>query len=84
MNLNKLVNSLEEFFDLSGKKQKKKRDKLIKIINKLENKKANLKKQVQKESKNHKGSKQAQSLCREFKVVTKLLKKATKHKAESL
>ena len=38
MDTTKLVGKLEDFFDLSKKKQRKKHDKLVKIIGKLEKK----------------------------------------------
>jgi len=42
MDTAKLVGKLEDFFDLSKKKQRKKHDKLSKIIGKLEEKKTSL------------------------------------------
>ena len=42
MDTTKLVGKLEEFFDLSKKKQRKKHDKLLKMIGNLEEKKAAL------------------------------------------
>ena len=42
MDTAKLVGKLEEFFDLSKKKQRKKHDKLLKIIARLNEKKAAL------------------------------------------
>jgi len=79
MNLNSLIDKLEGFFDLSEKKQRKKHDNLLRIINKLENKKSRLKQEIQKESAKNKSGDVPRKLCREFKVVTKLLKKAKKH-----
>ena len=82
MNSNNLIDRLDDFFDLSKKKQRKKHDKLLDIINTLQNKKSKLRRDLKKESKNCKNSDACKKLCREFKVVAKLLKKAKKH-AES-
>ena len=51
MDTNKLIGKLENFFDLSKNKQKDKRDKLLKIIDKLENKKSKLEVEVMEASK---------------------------------
>ena len=82
MNSNNLIDRLDDFFDLSKKKQRKKHDKLLDIINTLQNKKSKLSGDIKNESKNCKNSAACKKLCREFKVVAKLLKKAKKH-AES-
>ena len=79
MNLNKIMDKLEDFMGLSEKKRKKKQDNLLKIIHKLETKKANIKKKLKKESRKNKNSNSANKLCKEFKAVTKLLNKAHKH-----
>ena len=79
MNSNNLIDKLDDFFDLSKKKQRKKHEKLFNIIQQLENNKSKLKQQIKKESKRCKDSDLCKKLCREFKVVTKLLKKAKKH-----
>ena len=49
MGTNKLLAKLEKFFDLSKKKQRKKHDKLLKIIRELEEKKSELEQESQKE-----------------------------------
>ena len=49
MGTNKLVEKLEEFFNLSKKKQLKKHEKLQKIIRELEKKKSKLEHNMQKE-----------------------------------
>lgn len=79
MNLSKYMNKLEEFLGLSEKKKKKKKDHLQKIIGKLEGKKSNLKKKLKDEARKSPSSSKVNKLCQEFKVVTKLLKKANKH-----
>ena len=79
MNLNNLIGKLEDFFDLSDKKKRKKHDDILKIVKKLEDKKYKLKRQIQKESKKCKNSDACKKLCKEFKVVAKLLTKAKKH-----
>ncbi len=78
MGIRKLLASLDDFFDQSKKKQKKKREKLSKLVLSLENKKAELKKSIKKESKKRKNSKETYNLCKEFKALSKMLKKARK------
>jgi ribonuclease HII len=72
MDTNKLVGKLEEFFDLSKKKQRKKRDKLLKIIGKLEEKKAALESELAGDSQ----SDRYQDLKQELQVVSELIDKA--------
>jgi hypothetical protein len=82
MDTNKLVGKLERFFDLSKMKQKDKRNKLLKIIEKLESKKSRLEVEVMEESKNDETSTRYQDLLKELKVISGLIKKAKK-KAQS-
>lgn len=79
MSSNKLMDKLEDYFDLSKKKQRKKKDKLLKIISKLEDKKAALKIEAARERRENSDGKASSDLCAEYKVVAKLLKKAKKH-----
>jgi hypothetical protein len=78
MDTNKLIGKLEDFFDLSKNKQKDKHDKLLKIIEKLENKKVKLEIEVMEESKNDETSNQYYDLSKELKVLSELVKKAKK------
>ena len=78
MDTNKLVGKLDRFFDLSKKKQEKKHDKLLKIIEKLESKKSLLEVEVMEESKNDETSTRYQDLSKELKVLSELIKKAKK------
>ena len=78
MDTNKLVGKLERFFDLSKKKQEKKHDKLLKIIEKLESKKSKLEVEVMEESKSDETSARYQDLSKELKVMSDLIKKAKK------
>lgn len=80
MSIKDLLSQVEEFFDLSKKKQRKKQDKLLDLIDSLKDKKYELKKQIKKESKKDKNSKKIYNLCKEFKVLTKLIKKAKKQR----
>lgn len=82
MSIKDLLAQMDEFFDLSKKKQRKKHDKLTKLIDSLENKKTRLKKQIQKESKIDKDSKRIYNMCKEFKVLNKLIKKAKKQETK--
>jgi len=78
MKIKDLMESIDDFFDLSKKKQKDKSDKLKKMISSLQNKKEDLKKEIKKEANRDKKSKTCYNLCKEFKAVNKLLKKAKK------
>ena len=78
MKLKELMEKVDDFFDLSKKKQKEKSDKLKKMILSLEKKKSDLKKKIRKESETDKKSKHCYNLCKEFKAINKLLKKAKK------
>ena len=76
MNTNKLVEKLEDFFDLSKKKQRKKHNKLLKIIRKLKKRESTLEEKVHKEKKISTSSKRYQDLNRELLVVSRLISKA--------
>lgn len=78
MKIKDLMENINDFFDLSKKKQKDKSNKLKKMISSLENKKDFLKKEIKKEAKRDKKSKNCYNLCKEYKAVNKLLKKAKK------
>ena len=82
MDTNKLVGKLEKFFDLSKKKQENKRDKLLKIIEKLERKKSRLGVKLMEEGKLDDTSARDQDLSKELKVISELIKKG-KRKALS-
>ena len=79
MGTNKLVEKLEDFFDLSKKKQRKKHKKLLKIISKLEKKKSRLEEKAHKERASDATSRRYQNLERELLVISRLINKA-KHK----
>jgi len=76
MDTTKLVDKLESFFDLSEKKQRKKHDKLLKIIHELEEKKSRLEQKVQNEREIDAGSSRYQDLQRKLLVVSNLISKA--------
>jgi hypothetical protein len=78
MDTNKLIGKLEDFFDLSKNKQKDKRDKLLRIIEKLETKKVKLEIEVMEESKKDETSSRYLDLSKELKVLSELVKKAKK------
>lgn len=78
MGTNKLIEKLDEFFNLSEKKQQKKHEKLLKIISKLEIKKADLEKEVIAESETDETSERYQELSKQLKIISKLIKKAKK------
>ncbi len=73
MDTTKLVGKLENFFDLSKKKQRKKLDKLLKIIGKLEEKKAALEAEL---AGSDPQSDRYQEFEQELQVVTELIDKA--------
>lgn len=79
MKVKKLLEQFDDFFDLSKKKQKKKQDKLLKMIASLEQRKVLIKQEIKKEARDDKHSKACYSLCKEFKVINKLIKKAKKN-----
>ena len=79
MNTNELLEKLNKFFDLSKKKQRKKHEKLLKIIGKLEDKKNRLENEVIKESKKDETSERYHDLSQELKVISRLIKNAKKH-----
>ncbi len=81
MNINKVMHKLDDYFDLSKKKQKEKRDKLLKIIGKLEEKKVELKAEMILESEKDDTSEAFYDLDKELKVISKLLKKAKQNNA---
>ena len=78
MGTSKLIGKLEKFFDLSKNKQQEKRDKLLKIIAKLENKKSRLEVEVIEESKTDDTSTRYHDLSKELIVLSELIKKAKK------
>ena len=79
MGTSKLVEKLGDFFDLSKKKQRKKHNKLLKIIAKLEKKKTSLHRQARLEHEAHKSSDRYHDLTREIRVISELIQKAKKH-----
>lgn len=81
MSIKELFKQMDDFFDLSKKKQRKKRDKLIALIAILEEKKAKLKRKMRREASKDKKSKKTYNLCKEFKVISRMIKKAKKHEA---
>ena len=81
MNIKESMQKLDEYFDLSKKKQNEKHDKLLKIINNLEQKKSELKAVMIIESEKDETSEEFYNLTKELKVISKLLKKARQHNA---
>jgi hypothetical protein len=79
MNIDKVMNKLDDFFNQSASKQKKKHDKLLAIIEKLERKKAELKTEMIIESEKDETSDVFHDMDKELKVISKLLKKAKQH-----
>lgn len=79
MNIDKVMNKLDDFFNQSASKQKKKHDKLLAIIEKLERKKAELKTEMIIESERDETSEKFHDMDKELKVISKLLKKAKQH-----
>ena len=79
MNIDKVMSKLDDFFNQSASKQKKKHDKLLAIIEKLERKKAELKTEMIIESEKDETSEEFHDMDKELKVISKLLKKARQH-----
>ena len=82
MDTTKLVGKLEDFFDLSKKKQRKKHDKLVKIIGKLEKKKASLETELADEAGDVDGERYHE-LKRELQVISELIDKARQQEQAS-
>lgn len=79
MNIDKVISKLDDFFNQSASKQKKKYDKLLEIIEKLERNKARLKAEMIIESEKDETSETFHDMDKELKVISKLLKKAKQH-----
>ena len=79
MSTSKLAEKLDDFFDLSKKKRTKKHEKLLKIIQKLEDKKTELKVELAAKSKVNETSTWQHDLIQELKVISKLIRKAKNH-----
>ena len=76
MNTNKLIEKLENFFSQSEKKQREKSEKLRKIIDKLERKKAKLEIETLIEKKNDMTNERYHQLDRQLNVINNLIEKA--------
>ena len=76
MDTAKLVEKLEEFFDLSKKKQRKKHDKLLKIIGKLEEKKSSLETELARQAEIDAAGERYHDLQQELQVIADLIHKA--------
>lgn len=81
MNIKEVMQKLDDYFDLSNKKQKEKHDKLLQIITRLEQKKSELKTEMIIESEKDTTSEEFHDLQKELKVIARLLKKARQHDA---
>ena len=81
MRTNKLLSKLESFFDLPAQKQEKKHHKLLKIIDKLEARRAALEEELIAAGKADDTSSEYHELRKEVKVVSKLIKRAKQHDA---
>ena len=76
MGTTKLTEKLDKFFDLTEKKQRKKHDKLLKIIRELEEKKSALEQKAQIEREFDATSSRYQDLKRKLLVISRLISKA--------
>ena len=74
----KLVEKLENFFDLSKQKRRKKHDKYLKIVRQLEKRKSKLEQKLTREKAGDAKSRRHKALIRELEVVSKLINKAEK------
>ena len=81
MNIKEVMQKLDDYFDLSNKKQKEKHDKLLQIITRLEQKKSELKSEMIIESEKDTTSEEFHDLQKELKVISRLLKKARQNDA---
>jgi hypothetical protein len=78
MGTNKLLEKLEDFFDLTENKQRKKHHRLVKIIHELEEKQSRLEQTALIEREIDASSSRSQDLERELVVVSGLICKAKK------
>jgi len=78
MGTSKLVEKLEDFFDLSKQKRRKKHDKYLKIVRQLGKRKSKLEKKIKRERAGDVNSRRHKALIRELEVVSKLINKANK------
>ena len=81
MRIKKMMQKLDDYFSLSQIKQNEKHDKLLKIIDNLQQKKSELKAEMINESEKDDTSEEFYKLQKKLKVISKLLKKAKKHNA---
>lgn len=81
MNIKEVMQKLDDYFDLSKKKQKEKHDKLLQIITRLEQNKSELKTEMIIESEKDNTSEEFHDLQKELKVISRLLKKARQNDA---
>ena len=83
MDTAKLVQKLEDFFDLSSKKQRKKHDKLLKIIARLEEKQSLLEAELAVQSARDPESEVCGDLTQELQVIAELIDKARQRDREN-
>ena len=83
MSTSNLLQKVEDFFDLSKRKQEKKHHKLEKILRKLEEKKDGLEAELIAAGKADDTIARYRELRKELKVERKLIKKAKKHDAST-
>ncbi|HUV20647.1 MAG TPA: hypothetical protein VMZ32_02575 [Gammaproteobacteria bacterium] len=76
MSTSKLIEKLQDFFDLSTNKQMKKHGKLLKIIDKLEHKRDRLEQELAEVSENNATGTRYHDLRRELSVIGKMIKNA--------
>ena len=76
MGTTKLGEKLEKFLDLSQSKQRKRHDKLLKIIRELEEKKSRLEQKLQEERELDANGDRCQGLERKLQVISGLISKA--------
>ena len=76
MDTAKLVKKLKNFFDLSKKKQRKKHDKLLKIIGKLKEKRSSLESELAKQAEIDASGERYHDLQQELQVIAGLIYKA--------
>jgi len=78
MGINKLSRKVEDFFVLSSKKQRKKHEKLLEIVENLEKKRSELKKKLASVKKSKSKKSRYHELERELEVINGLIVKAKK------
>lgn len=79
MDTSKLVKKLKKYLDQPKDKQRKKHEKYLKIVSKLQKNKSRIETELAEQSKIDETSERYRELSQELKTVSRLIRKAKKH-----